>query len=410
MAIKSPTAILHDGVGFIGSVLKGAVRRLQTAASIQNADGSVDVSVTGTRLDVSAAIDTALPAGTNNIGDVDVLTVPAPLSTTGGGPEATALRVTLATDSTGLVSVDDNGGSLTVDTPQLPGALVGGRLDENIGAWLGSTTPTVGQKTKAASLPVVMASDQDPIAVTFNVPNSRSGVASGKVSLGGSTSGNIYPLRATPYVEPASAGQRSFASTSASDTAAGVGARTVSFTYFDNTGAGPFVGTVTLSGTTPVNTSETDIRFIEKIKVETVGSSNFNVGVISMYTAIAGGGTVLGSIGVGNVVATVGDNSTLWAHHYVPAGWKSRFSVLVTGIQSGGSGTNGQFLVRSSEPLVASSAQKLLGDIVLAIGTFERSFTYTPQIDGFAKVIAYVVPGGNNATCHGAFDWSEEQV
>lgn len=57
----------------------------------------------------------ALAAGTNNIGDVDVLTVPAPLSTTGGGTEATALRVTVASDSTGVLSVDDNGGSLTVD-------------------------------------------------------------------------------------------------------------------------------------------------------------------------------------------------------------------------------------------------------------------------------------------------------
>lgn len=33
----------------------------------------------------------------------------------GGGVEANALRVTIASDSTGLVSVDDNGGSLTVD-------------------------------------------------------------------------------------------------------------------------------------------------------------------------------------------------------------------------------------------------------------------------------------------------------
>jgi hypothetical protein len=37
------------------------------------------------------------------------------LSVTGGGVEASALRVTLASDSTGLLSVDDNGGSLTVD-------------------------------------------------------------------------------------------------------------------------------------------------------------------------------------------------------------------------------------------------------------------------------------------------------
>lgn len=66
-------------------------------------------------IDVDVTRLPALAAGTNNIGDVDVLTVPAPLSTSGGGTEATALRVTIASDSTGLVSVDDNGGSLTVD-------------------------------------------------------------------------------------------------------------------------------------------------------------------------------------------------------------------------------------------------------------------------------------------------------
>lgn len=37
------------------------------------------------------------------------------LSVVGGGAEATAMRVTIANDSTGVLSVDDNGGSLTVD-------------------------------------------------------------------------------------------------------------------------------------------------------------------------------------------------------------------------------------------------------------------------------------------------------
>ncbi len=37
------------------------------------------------------------------------------LSVVGGGTEATAQRVTIATDSTGVLSVDDNGSSLTVD-------------------------------------------------------------------------------------------------------------------------------------------------------------------------------------------------------------------------------------------------------------------------------------------------------
>ena len=49
---------------------------------------------------------------------------------------------------------------------QLPAALVGGRLDANIGAWLGSTAPTVGQKTSANSIPVTLASDQPAIPVS----------------------------------------------------------------------------------------------------------------------------------------------------------------------------------------------------------------------------------------------------
>ena len=102
----------------------------KTVVEITSADGVLvnlgtnnDVTVTGTvtanagtgTMAVSLASLPALAAGTNNIGDVDVLTVPAPLSTTGGGTEATALRVTVATDSTGVLSVDDNGGALTVD-------------------------------------------------------------------------------------------------------------------------------------------------------------------------------------------------------------------------------------------------------------------------------------------------------
>lgn len=42
---------------------------------------------------------------------------------------------------------------------QLPSALVGGRLDVIVGSWLGSTTPTVGQKTATNSIPVIRASD-----------------------------------------------------------------------------------------------------------------------------------------------------------------------------------------------------------------------------------------------------------
>ena len=60
-------------------------------------------------------INATLEAASVNIGDVDILTVPAPLNLTGGGTESSALRVTIANDSTGVLSIDDNGGSITID-------------------------------------------------------------------------------------------------------------------------------------------------------------------------------------------------------------------------------------------------------------------------------------------------------
>lgn len=56
----------------------------------------------------------------------------------GGGVEAAALRVTLASDSTGLLSVDDNGSSLTIDN---------------------STLAVVGGGTEATAMRVTIASD-----------------------------------------------------------------------------------------------------------------------------------------------------------------------------------------------------------------------------------------------------------
>ena len=105
----SGTTIATDDAGAAGhvQVVKLAISADGSATAIP-ADATNGIDVDVTRLP-------ALVAGTANIGDVDVLTVPAPLSTTGGGTEATAQRVTIANDSTGVLSVDDNGSSLTVD-------------------------------------------------------------------------------------------------------------------------------------------------------------------------------------------------------------------------------------------------------------------------------------------------------
>ena len=163
-----------------------------------------------------------LPAGTNNIGDVDVVSSALPA---GAATEATvatlatqataalikaktdnldvalstrateATVATLATQATAALikAKTDNldvllstratestvaaintatGATGDADTAltvigrlkqlltRLPAALIGGRLDNNIGSWFGSTVPTVGAKTSANSIPVVLATDQ----------------------------------------------------------------------------------------------------------------------------------------------------------------------------------------------------------------------------------------------------------
>lgn len=96
------TLSVDDGAGSL--TVDGTVG---VSGSVTVVDGGGSLTVDGT-----VAVSGTVPV-TDNAGS---LTVDNPaLSVVGGGVEATALRVTLATDSTGVVSVDDNGGSLTVD-------------------------------------------------------------------------------------------------------------------------------------------------------------------------------------------------------------------------------------------------------------------------------------------------------
>lgn len=86
--------------------------------------------------------------------------VPSALLVTGGGAEDSVLRVTLANDSTGLVSVDDNGstlsvddgaGSLTVDAPV--GTPVAVRLSDGT-AFLTTTSGRLSVDASSVAVPV----------------------------------------------------------------------------------------------------------------------------------------------------------------------------------------------------------------------------------------------------------------
>ena len=96
----------------VGSNVLQPIQGTVADGLLVNLGGNNDVTVTGTvAVTQSGTWD---EVGINDSGNS--ITVDNPqLSVVGGGVETTALRVTIASDSTGELSVDDNGGTLTVD-------------------------------------------------------------------------------------------------------------------------------------------------------------------------------------------------------------------------------------------------------------------------------------------------------
>lgn len=291
----------------------------------------------------------------------------------------------------------------------LPAALVGGRLDTNIGSWLGSLLPTVGQKPMASSVPVTLASDQTALSISIVAANATVGLVQGLVALGGGTSGTENAIRATTYTEQSTDAPRSIGSSSASDAAAGIGAQQVMITYYDSTGAGPFTETVTLNGVTPVNTVSTTICFIGSLMVTRVGSSGTNVGTLTLFVGLAGAGGTIGTVGVGNLIAAKGDSRTLWAHRYVPTGKVASLATVVVGMSTGTGATNGTAYIRVKAIGVTGAADELVGDLIsVATGAaVVRQLGIPLEVLGPARITAYGVPSSNNSTMVASFDFSE---
>jgi hypothetical protein len=213
-------------------------------------------------------------------------------------------------------------------------------------------------------------------------------------------------VRRTAYTEQSTNGQRSIASASANDTAAGTGARTVVITYFDQAGAGPFTETLTLNGTTGVNTVATNICFIERMTVTSVGSGGSNAGIITLYSAINKGGVTIGTI-----AAT--DNQTYWAHHYVPLGK----TINVTGISASHNGTTvgsgGVFRLFSIPIPTANKPDIQISDSVRLYGqssTFSRVYQSPIKITGPARLTMRLTPESTSSIIYRtSFDYFEPQ-
>lgn len=174
--VTTPVAVR----GSTGAVLYNLVAA-QTEDGIPSFSGVVamgefdDITPTGVTEDSTGYVRiTAKRAFHVNLRDVagnDIGTVATPIrtDTTGTTIQPVSGAITIQATAASPASVRLSDGVAFYDgtkTGQLPTALVGGRLDANIGAWLGSIAPTVGQKPSVSSIPVVISSDQTQLSVS----------------------------------------------------------------------------------------------------------------------------------------------------------------------------------------------------------------------------------------------------
>jgi len=192
----------------------------------------------------------------------------------------------------------------------------------------------------------------------------------------------------TAYTEQSANAQRSFVSSSANDSAAETGARTLKVTYLDYLGDGPYVEVVTLNGTTPVDTVALNICFIERIEVVTVGSTGSNVGTISLKAAVAGGGATIGTI-------APTDQQTFWAHHYVPRNKIGHITTLWAGHNGTTVGSGGVFVIKRRRIGVSDAADVQVTDSFRLYGqssSTQRNYGTPISVQGPAFLRVWVLP------------------
>jgi len=246
--------------------------------------------------------------------------------------------------------------------------------------------------------------DKSDFETNFKPYGNKSLEPSANVVLGYATSvnGALTIMRATAYAQPSTNAQRSLLSSNADDTSAGTGARTIKITYYDQTLAGPFYEIASLNGVTPVNTVASNICFIEKIEVNTVGNQLSNVGTITLKAAVAGGGITIGTI-------AAGDGVTYWCHHYVGTNKICRvISVIgsIDGINSGAlevhklvptSVTTPETTISPKLRITPNNTGQITFDVPITvvgpafIAVYGRSDATSGNLDWFSKIGFYEV-------------------
>lgn len=193
------------------------------------------------------------------------------------------------------------------------------------------------------------------------------------------------------FVQPTSAGTVAIVSSSAADTSAGTGARTLTVnglngSYVDTT------ETVTLNGTTPVNTVNSYF-IIHRMIVATAGSGDTNAGTIT--TTSNGGGTpVMASI-------QIGEGQTQFCIYQIPSGYTGYLKKYQGGITTG----TALDLKLYAKPF--GGVFNLKGNLPLQSGGSSFDVReYSTPLKFSAKTIVKLrgTATANNTACSGSFD------
>lgn len=174
--VKYPRSKITIGADGVNDGDVSSANPLPISGAVTNA-GTFVTQINGDALTALQLIDNAVSGAGFNITQFAGAAVPI-----GGGVEATAVRVTIASNSTGVLSVDDNGGSLTVDgTVAISGTVtVGSHAVTNAGTFAvqaaQSGTWNVGTVTTVTTVSTVTNLSQlGGVAIAMNTGTRSSG-------------------------------------------------------------------------------------------------------------------------------------------------------------------------------------------------------------------------------------------
>ena len=172
-------------------------------------------------------------------------------------------------------------GTPSADVISVQGVAGGTNLPIALAAWFGSTAPTVGQKTSASSLPVVLASDGTVTAV--GAAATGTAVTGNPVLIGGQDGTNARTLRLDGTGRPAGSSfqWRGAATSELLKSGAGVLRRVIcgsnvagTITLYDNTaGSGTVIASLTTTTSTPFNSVEINAAFATGLYAVSTGMS-----------------------------------------------------------------------------------------------------------------------------------------